>query len=308
MAKTFSAIAHCRQSVIDFDSVDAKVRACPMIASLKSVNEALTKLTHQTHSSVSEIAEVISRDLSLTARLLRLVNSVFGGLSVKITSIEEAIFFLGLRQIRQLAMTTRVIEEMECFKQDEVEVDWVAVWKHSIATAILNREILTMTNGVMEDDTYYIIGLLHDIGKLVMMNAFPDELRRSMEFTEQDPVQFLAREKAEFGFSHADLGAVYLERNGLSPEIVEAVLFHHQPSLARQRTNFAAGVQVADFLARYAGCDAGFEPPAQRSYGDWEHLEGWKIIFDGSRSESQYAKASILRSIDGLSSILHGLL
>jgi putative nucleotidyltransferase with HDIG domain len=308
MAKTFSAIAYCRQHVRDFEAVDLKVRACPMIASLKSVNEALTKLTHQPHSSVSEIAEVISRDLSLTARLLRLVNSVFGGLSVKITSIEEAIFFLGLRQIRQLAMTTRVIEEMEGFKHEAVEVDWIGVWRHSIASAILNREILTMTNGVMEDDTYYIIGLLHDIGKLVMLNAFPEELRASKAFTETDPDAFALLERKEFGFSHADLGAVYLERNGLSADIVEAVLFHHEPQQARGNSSYAAGVQVADFLARYAGCDSGFEPSCERAYGDWERLQGWDLLFAGAGSESQYAKASILRSIDGLSSVLQGLL
>ncbi|MCB1123465.1 MAG: HDOD domain-containing protein, partial [Verrucomicrobiae bacterium] len=123
------------------------VRACPTVGSLKSVNDALTKLTFQASSSVAEIAEVISRDISLTARLLRLVNSVFSGLSVTITSIEEAIFFLGLRQIRQLAMTTKVIEEMDSFVGKDLDVNSLSIWRHSIATAILTREVLTMTHG-----------------------------------------------------------------------------------------------------------------------------------------------------------------
>lgn len=308
MAKTFSALAYCRQNIQNFDMVDARIRACPTIASLRSVNEALTKLASHSQSSVSDIAEVISRDLSLTARLLRLVNSVFGGLSVKIASIEEAIFFLGLRQIRQLAMTTRVIEEMETFGKQDFEVNWKAVWRHSIGTGILCREILTMTNGVLEDDTYYIIGLLHDIGKLVMLNAFPNELRQSLAFAETDPLAFLQRERSTFGWTHADLGAIYLERNGLAAEIVESVLFHHEPDKAHNQSRYAAGVQVGDYLARFGGCEAGFEPPAKREYGDWESLQGWQILFSGNRSESQYARASVLHSIESLPSILQGLL
>ncbi len=308
MPEPFSAVALCRQTIPEFESVDLKIRRCPTIASLRSVNEALTKLTFQPNSSVNEIAEVIRRDLSLTTRLLRLVNSVFGGLSVKINSIEEAIFFLGFRQIRQLAMTTRVVEEMESFKNTEVEVNWVSVWRHSIATAVLLREILTMTNGVTEDDTYYIIGLLHEIGKLVMVNAFAEELKASLEFEETSSADFLERERKDFGFTHADLGAIYLERNGLSGEVVRAIYFHHEPGRAEGNSSFAAGLQVADYLARYAGCTSGFEPKSSGRYGEWEELDGWKILFSGSRSEQQYAKASVHRSIESLPAILQGLL
>ena len=308
MNKAFSAISYCRHHVPHCDRVEARVRGCPTVGSLKSVNDALTKLTFQTNSSVSEIAEVIGKDISLTARLLRLVNSVFSGLSVTITSIEESIFFLGLRQIRQLAMTTKIIEEMDDFVSEDLDVNSLTIWRQSIATAILTREILTVTHGVMEDDTYYIAGLLHDIGKLVMVHSYPDCLRQSLEFEETDPVEFLHRERKTFGFTHADLGAMYLEQNGLSPEIVQAVLFHHEPHENFREPNLAAGIEVADLLARYAGCQAGFEPAGEWEYGEWESLHGWKILFTGDRSENHYARASIHRSIEHLPSLLKGLL
>lgn len=292
----------------EYDKTLATVRRCPVIASLRSVNEALNKLTAQSQSPVSEIAEVISRDLSLTARLLRLVNSVFGGLSVKITSIEEAIFFLGLRQIRQLAMTTRVIEEIEGFENTAVEVDWKRVWRHSIGAGILSREILSMTRGIMEDDTYYICGLLHDIGKLVMLNVFPEQLQASQRFEASDPQAFVAMERAEFGFTHAEVGAMYLEVHGLPREIVEAVLFHPNPQSAPHNPLYAAGVQVADSIVRYGGCDGGFENVAPVEYGAWEALEGWQVLFVHEQLESQYARASVLNSIERLPSILQGLL
>lgn len=304
----FSAINYCRGTIENCDPVLAKVRLCPTIASLKSVNEALGKLTAQSQSPVNEIAEVISRDLSLTARLLRLVNSVFGGLSVKITSIEEAIFFLGLRQIRQLTMTTRVIDEMEKFETEGMEVDWKKIWRHSIGSGILTREILSMTQGIMEDDTYYICGLLHDIGKLVMLSIFPEELKASMAFEGSSAGEIARKEKAAFGWDHAEIGAMYLEVHGLPREIVASVLFHHDPEAAVQQNLHAAGIQVADSIARYGGCEQIFEPQVKVDYGEWEGLSGWQHLFSREGMEGQYARASVLSSIERLPSILQGLL
>lgn len=304
----FSAINYCRGTIEDYEPILEKIRLCPTIASLKSVNEALGKLTAQSQSPVNEIAEVISRDLSLTARLLRLVNSVFGGLSVKITSIEEAIFFLGLRQIRQLTMTTRVIDELEKFETEGIEVDWKKIWRHSIGSGILTREILSMTQGIMEDDTYYICGLLHDIGKLVMLNIFPEQLKESLAFGCSTGEAFAQREKAAFGWDHAEIGAMYLEVHGLPREIVASVLFHHEPKQAVQQGAYAAGIQVADSIARYGGCEQIFEPDARIDYGQWEELDGWQFLFSRDGMESQYARASVLSSIERLPSILQGLL
>lgn len=308
MDKKFSARLHCSQHIAEIEPLERKVRACPVIASLKSVNDALTKLTMRPDSSVTEIAEVISRDLSLTARLLRLVNSVFIGLANEVNSIEEAIFFLGLRQIRQMAMTTRVVEEMEAFVSSDTDISFDGFWRHSIATAIMTREILTMTNGVKDDDHYYISGLLSNLGKLVMMNTHPEQLKESLTFGTLSAREHLEMERAEFGFTHADLGALYLECNNLSGDIVETVLFHHEPELAQQARYMASGVQLADVVSCYAGCLPGFEVRQPVQHGDWEQLQGWKFLFSSERAGSQYAKASLLRSIDNLPSLLHGLL
>ena len=85
----------CVHEIKDFDALYSKLQNCRPIASLSRINDNLNRLTADASGSVSEIADVISRDLSLTTRLLRLVNSVFSGLSMRVTSIEEAIFYLG---------------------------------------------------------------------------------------------------------------------------------------------------------------------------------------------------------------------
>ena len=165
-----------------------------------------------------------------------------------------------------------------------------------------------MTNGVKDDDKYYITGLLSDVGKLVMLQTFPEALKASLSFNEATPLAHLERERREFGFTHADLGALYLEVNNISPEVVEAVLFHHEPEKAGEAKFLAAGIQLADILARYAGCQAGFEMHRKTEFGEWESMRCWEMLLGVDEAGGQYARASILRCIENLPGLLHGLL
>ena len=154
-----------------------RIDACPKLASLQCNNRALSDLVKSDLSVTSQIAEIIRRDPSLSARLLRMVNSVYFGLSARVNNIEEAVFFLGLRQIRELSMATPVIEELESMQNSAPEpLPWRELWAHSIGTAVLTREILRATPMSIDDETDYLAGLLHNVGKVVMASAFPEEL------------------------------------------------------------------------------------------------------------------------------------
>src|ERR1044072_3426476 len=97
--------------------INRRIEACPKLASLNSINKALSALVRSEQSLNSQIAEVIRRDPSLSARLLRMVNSVYFCLSTRVNNIEEAAFFLALRQIRELSRATPVTEELEQLQQ-----------------------------------------------------------------------------------------------------------------------------------------------------------------------------------------------
>src|ERR1043166_7157146 len=126
--------------------IKRRIEACPKLASLQSINRALSALVRSEQSLNSQIAEVIRRAPSLPARLLRMVNSVYFGLSTRVNNIEEAVFFLGLRQIRELSMAPPVIEEWEQLRQSTAaSLPWKDLLSHSIGTAILTREILAST-------------------------------------------------------------------------------------------------------------------------------------------------------------------
>ena len=284
-----------------------RIDACPKLASLQSINRALAGLVNSESSYNSQIAEIIRRDPSLTARLLRMVNSVYFGLTAKVNNIEEAVFYLGLRQIRELSMATPVIEELEKINHATVRLPWKELWKHSIGSAIMTREILATTTLLIDDDTDYIIGLLHNVGKVVMASAFPQEFARIVETTFLNPAEVCVLERDLIGWDHARIGGYYLQRHQLSSEITDAVYYHNEPENAPNHAFYAAAVQVADQLVRYAGIPGGFEKVAVIPDDAWLELPGWKILYGTGEKETRLARAALSNSVQRLPTVLSGL-
>jgi HD-like signal output (HDOD) protein len=286
-----------------------KVEACPKLASLQSVNQALSRLAKSDMSLTSQIAEIIARDPSLSQRLLRMVNSVYFGLSAHINNIEEAVFFLGLRQIREFSVATPVIEEMEQLQSFAPEpLRWKNLWSHSIGTAILTREILSSTQNVVDDDTDYLVGLLHNVGKIVMAYAFPEELAKVASTPVETPADVCALERELIGWDHAQIGGYFLERHQLVEELSFSVRYHHDPKSAPNHQTFAAAVQVADYLVRHVNIECGFEKVDPIPAESWTELDGWKILYGSDNREVRLARASLANALARLPSILNGLL
>jgi len=197
--------------------IQAQLARCPSLPSLGSINKALQGLLLTEQRYTAQIAEIIRRDPSLTSRLLRLVNSVYFGLTTPVNSIEEAVFYLGVRQIRQLAMVTPVIEDFQRLTR-QCQFPWREFWQHCIGSALLTREVTASVPGPTEDSDY-VAGLVHDIGKIVMAWAFPEHFseihRQALAGTESLSII----EDAVLGINHSELGAAYLERHRL-PELM----------------------------------------------------------------------------------------
>lgn len=291
------------------DIIRKRINDCPKLASLGRINQALRQLVNSEGSVSTQIAEIIRRDPSLTARLLRMVNSVYYGLSNSVSNIEEAIFFLGLRQIRELAMATPVIEEMSSFKTADgaAPLPWKDLWAHSLGTAILTREILRSLPITIDDDTDYLVGLLHNVGKVVMAHAFPRELAEIIGTEFETPADVCRREVELIGWDHAQIGALYLERHKMSDEIVLAVQYHSAPASAPRHQIFAAAAQVADCLVRHAGIHGGFEKIQPVARDSWLELEGWHILYGSDGPETKIARAAIDNALPRLPQMLSGL-
>jgi putative nucleotidyltransferase with HDIG domain len=254
----------------------------------------------------TQIAEVIRRDPSLTARLLHLVNSVYYGLANPIKNIEEAVFFLGVRQIRQLAMVTPIIEDFQKLTHDR-RFPWRQFWRHCIGTALLTRELVDLVESP-EGESDYVSGLIHDVGKIVMSSVFPDHFHQ-VYYAQADPgAELTDIEREVLGMDHAELGALYLQKQRLPDIFVQVAQFHHHPDAAQTHSKTVAAVQVADLMVRHTKIgDSGNH--AEVPEDSWMASTGWEILFAGqSDGEQTIALASLNRSLARIPAILESLL
>lgn len=286
-----------------------RINQCPKLASLKSINETLSELLDSEDSFVSQIAEVIRLDPSLTTRVLDLVNSIFFGSKdgQRISGVEEASIFLGLNRIKELLAATPVIEEITNLGKNVASFPWINFWKHSIGTAILTREILSLANKKYEDESDYVAGLLHNLGKLILAITFPELFQKLCNETFRDPSHAIEVEKEIIGWDHTKIGAYYLWNHHISDEVVEAVHWHNNPKESKDNYELASAIQVADLLTSQLGV-LGIEncKPKKDSY---LQSDGWNLLFkDKDTSEMNNLRENLEYTLERVSRTLHGII
>ncbi len=285
--------------------ITSRLVMCPYLPSLGSINKALQGLLMAEQRYSAQISEIIRRDPSLTARLLRLVNSVYYGLTTPVNSIEEAVFYLGVRQIRQLTMVTPIIEDFQRLAR-QCAFPWREFWQHCIGTAILSREVVSAVQSP-SDESDYVGGLIHDVGKIVMAWTFPEHFTEIHRQAEPGQTDLLVLENEILGMDHCELGALYLERHRLPDLMVKSARFHHEPEKADAHQAIIASVQIADLLMRNAqiGCSGNFVPVTREQCMS---ASGWSVLFPNhADAEHAIARASLHRSLERLPHILEGL-
>lgn len=290
---------------LKIQQIENRLAGCACLPSLSSIDSALKELLGADQRYTSQIAEIIRRDPSLTSRLLRTVNSVYYGISNPIKSVEEAVFFLGVRQVRQLAMVTPVIEDFQRLAGN-YRFPWREFWQHCIGAALMTREVIDIVR-TPNEEIDYVAGLIHDVGKIVMASTFPDHFTEICRRRNETGPDLTELEREVLGIDHAELGAMYLKKQALPEVFVEIVRFHHQPERAQQHANIVAAVQVADLLVRYAKIgDSGNR--IEVADESWVESTGWKILFaHQTQKERAITQASLKRSLEGIPSMLVGL-
>jgi putative nucleotidyltransferase with HDIG domain len=292
-------------SKVSLKEIQSHLARSPSLPSLGSINKALQDLLLMESRFTTQIAEIIRRDPSLTARLLRLVNSVYFGLTTPVSSIEEAVFYLGVREIRQLVVVTPLIEDFQRLSK-QCDFPWREFWQHCIGTALLTREIVSAVQ-LPGEESEYVAGLVHDIGKLVMAWAFPDHFTEIHRQAVESKRELIEIENEILGLDHAELGALYLERHRLPEMMIKTARFHHQPEKADAHARIVASAQIADLLLRSEkiGISGNY---AEVTREQCMQASGWKILLtDTQEMERAIVQASLSRKLEMIPRMLEGL-
>ncbi len=216
---------------------------------LPAATQRLCAIAGDPDADIPQMVRIVESDAALAARILGVANSAFYGLSHKVGNIGQAFFVLGTHTVRNLAMGLSVITSLKPTGQAAPHTEYL--WQHSIATAIAAQ---TAANGLSSPhaDHAFVAGMLHDIGKLVLLQAFPEKYSQLLTEPGQTGVALLNREQAVLGVCHAEIGASICERWKLPAIIGEAVAHHDGPFKEQAKNSLTRIVFIANNLAHIA--------------------------------------------------------
>jgi len=203
-----------------------RIRNLPSLPSLYSM---IVKEMQSPDASLKKVGYLISQDVSMSAKILQLVNSSFFGLPRKITDPQRAAVYLGVDTLKALALSVNVFSS----STEDAELcgfSLADMWKRSIMVGRLAQDIARAdTDDKKVLDEVMIAGMLHDIGKLILLKV-PEQYKQVMDLIKESGCDPVEAEYTVMKTSHAELGAYLLGLWGLPDIIVETVAFHHNPS------------------------------------------------------------------------------
>ncbi len=216
------------------------------LVSLPEVFLRVNEMIDNPHYSAADIGRVISQDAGLTARLLKIVNSSFYGFPGKIDTVSRAITIVGTHELRDLILATSAVKLFAGLPNDVVTMD--SFWRHSIGCALVARG-LAARRGEPHSERFFVEGLLHDVGSLLIYRKIPELAREALLRASHGNETICQAEQAVMGFDHAAVGGELLRAWKLPTHLEEAVAFHHAPSMARQFPMDAAITHLANIIA-----------------------------------------------------------
>lgn len=224
-----------------------QVTAKAKLVSLPEVYLQLKSLLDRPDYTLVEAVAVIERDPALTARLLRLVNSSFFGLAVKVETVSRAINMLGARQVHDLALATSVAHTFEGMSGERIDI--LGYWRGSVLCGLTARLLAEKCN-VLDSDRLFVAGLLRDIGHLVMYQSVPELAQQAIDLAEHSGRPLYQVEQEVIGLDYARVGGLLMRQWRLPESLREATEYHVEPGRSVSYPLETFLVHVADLLAR----------------------------------------------------------
>jgi HD-like signal output (HDOD) protein len=214
------------------------------LASLPSVYSRVERAINNPFTSVPDIANILRSDQALIARLLRIANSAFYGFPRRVESVDDAVRIIGTRQLHDLVLATVVLTQFKGVDANLVSMP--SFWRHSFACGIAARSIATLRKEA-NTERFFVAGLLHDIGSLVLYQQLADRARNALERHRTTEQGLEEAERSIIGCDHGAVGAALMTSWRLPEFYKEAAASHHAAG-GRPYTTGTAVIHVADLL------------------------------------------------------------
>lgn len=214
------------------------------------VFQQIQKVINDPSVSAGQIASILSEDPAMSAKVLKLTNSAFYGLSREIESVKQAVLIVGIEAVKNLVLSASVLE---MFKGN-IDQDYQnSFWRHSLATAFCSRMLVKnlKSQRMVESDPAFSAGLLHDVGKMILSCFLPKEYAEFRKMRVDDKIHTdYELELQLFGYTHAQIGGCLAAQWKLPSKLAEAIVQHHTPEQVGDSNPLPYFVNMANYLSK----------------------------------------------------------
>ena len=247
------------------------------LPTLPTIFTEFNKLMENPYVSNAKIAELIKTDQAMVVKILKLSNSAMYGKRQEIRNLTNAITYLGLETLKNIILQIALVRMFD-FKDNQIpDFKPSAFWEHSIATAYF-ASLIEKKLRLPHDENFYISGLLHDIGKVLIYQFYPMKFEDIVLTQIEDEIPDFEAEKEILGVDHAELGGVLAEKWKFDKAIINAIHYHHSLLKSRSST-LTAVVSIANLFSKKTGLCF---PWDDRSI-DIKNFVGWEMLREQSK-------------------------
>ncbi len=266
---------------LDLQALREKVERINTLPTIPGVLKKLLAVIENPRVSLNEISNFISNDPALATKVLKMVNSPIYGFPGRISSVNQAVILLGLNVVKGLLLGVSVFDLMQ--------KSMIGLWEHSIGCAVVAR-IIAKKKQFKEPEEVSAGGLLHDIGKVILILQFPGDYQKAIHVAEKDNKTIAQAERDFFAANHTSAGAWMAQKWSFPRNLTDMIECHHKPHLAKNAPFQTAVVHLSDVLLRGRGfgfAGDNMVPPVNPA--TWEKLQLSKADIMDVLSEAEDA-------------------
>jgi putative nucleotidyltransferase with HDIG domain len=247
-------------------SVDRIIDSSRELPPFPAVIHRALELINNPNTSIQEVVETIQYDQAIIANVLRICNSAQFGLRQPVSSLNEALLFLGFNQLFAIIMGGAMGGTMnQAIRGYDLESG--ALWKHSVSVALLSQ-MLARRLKREPSPLLFTAALIHDIGKVILHSHVEQQFQDIKALVKDRKMSFLTAEKEVLGIEHAELGAVIIGQWNFPSEIIAPVRYHHTPLLADTNRESVYQIYLCDLIAMLTGIGSGVDGLSYSGYDE----------------------------------------
>ncbi len=261
---------------LSFSALKRRAQQIRELSTLPNVILRILEVMNNPMADARDVEKEIMEDPIITAKVLKVANSAYYGAGRDISNISQAVVLMGFAEVQNVALSVSIFNRFaggtKMFEQRDF-------WEHCFMTACASDALQHRINAQTNDG--FVAGLLHDIGRIVLDQHFPDEFREIVSLGQMEGISLLEAERKILGVTHCDIGYWVTENWNLPSMLTDSILFHHAPFSCRESYVLTSIVHVADSITKALGgyMKGDFAPsPKEESAFRLLNLEGEKVM------------------------------